>query len=154
MVPGQRLAILEPEGLSGRISGLRAEADRAQGRSASAGAASDAYARRLADLEREGALAQLSAAELDQARTQILAPRAGYVLTPDLAGLEGRRLAAELRRDIVAETGPATWKDRASAPIAAGIHASPPAPPLEVLLARRPRRGLPWLGLGEVFNQR
>lgn len=94
VVGGQRLAILEPEGLSGRISGLRAEADRAQGRSASAGVASDAYARRLADLEREGALAQLSAAELDQSRTQILAPRAGYVLTPDLGALEGRRLAA------------------------------------------------------------
>lgn len=94
VVAGQRLALLEPEGLSARLAALRAEADRAQGRGASAGAEADAYARRQADLEREGALARLSAAERDQARAQILAPQAGYVLTPDLARLEGRRLAA------------------------------------------------------------
>jgi GAF domain-containing protein len=94
VVAGQRLALLEPEGLSARLAALRAEADRAQGRGASAGVEADAYARRLADLEREGALARLTAAERDQARAQILAPQAGYVLTPDLARLEGRRLAA------------------------------------------------------------
>ena len=92
VVAGQRLAMLVPEGLSERLASFRAEADRAQGRGASAGAESDAYARRLADLEREGALARLSAAERDQARAQIVAPQAGYVLTPDLGQLEGRRL--------------------------------------------------------------
>jgi hypothetical protein len=91
---GQRLATLEPEGLAARLSALRAEADRAQARGASAGAESDAYARRLADLDREGTLARLTAAEREAARAQILAPRAGYVLTPDLAELEGRRLSA------------------------------------------------------------
>jgi len=94
VVAGQRLARLEPEGLSARLAALRADADRAQGKSASAGAESDAYARRLADLEREGTLARLSAAERDQARAQIVAPQSGYVLTPDLAQLEGRRLEA------------------------------------------------------------
>ncbi len=94
VVAGQRLATLEPEGLTARMAGLRAEADQAQARGASAGARSDAYARRLADLDREGALARLSSAEGDQARAQLVAPQSGYVLTPDLGALEGRRLAA------------------------------------------------------------
>jgi GAF domain-containing protein len=94
VVAGQRLAMLEPEGLTARLAGLRAEADRTQARSASAGQESDAYARRLADLEHEAALARLSAAGHDQALAQLVAPQSGYVLTPDLSALEGRRLKA------------------------------------------------------------
>ena len=89
---GQRLATLEPLGLSARVAALRADAERAQARSATAGEASDAYARRLADLDKESALARLAAAEGEQARTQLVAPLAGFVLTPDLEALEGRRL--------------------------------------------------------------
>jgi len=92
VVAGQRLATLEPLGLTARVAGLRAEAERAQARGASAGEASDAYARRLADLDRESALARLTAAEGEQARTQLIAPTGGFVLTPSLEALEGRRL--------------------------------------------------------------
>ncbi|MEP7028209.1 MAG: efflux RND transporter periplasmic adaptor subunit [Candidatus Eisenbacteria bacterium] len=93
VVAGQRLATLEPEGLAERLGALRAEADRNQARGASAGGAADADARRLAELDREGTLARLSSAETDQSRAQVVAPHSGYVLTPDLAALEGRRLA-------------------------------------------------------------
>jgi len=40
-----------------------------------------------------------------------------------LPSVEGRRRAAELRRDLVAQTGPATWKDRVSAPFGLALGA-------------------------------
>lgn len=54
----------------------------------------DAYGRREADLDREVALARLGAAQRDAARSQLSAPQAGYVLTPNLAEQEGVRLEA------------------------------------------------------------
>ena len=92
VVAGQRLATLEPLGLNARVAALRADAERAQARGASAGAASDAYARRLADLDRESALARLAAAQGELSRAQLIAPTGGFVLTPSLEALEGRRL--------------------------------------------------------------
>jgi len=100
---GQSLARLEPLGLSARVAALRADAERAQARGASAGEASDAYARRLADLEKESALARLAGAEGEQARAQLVAPLSGFVLTPDLEALEGRRLE---EGDVFAQVSP------------------------------------------------
>ncbi len=94
VIAGQRLAAFEPEGLSPRMAILRAEADRARGAGAAAEGRMDAYGRREADLDREVALARLGAAQRDVERSQLLAPQAGYVLTPDLAEREGVRLEA------------------------------------------------------------
>ncbi len=94
VIAGQRLAAFEPDGLSPRLAILRAEADLAHGAGAAAGARMDSYGRREADLDREVALARLTAAERDAARSQLTAPQAGYVLTPDLAEREGTRLEA------------------------------------------------------------
>jgi multidrug efflux pump subunit AcrA (membrane-fusion protein) len=91
---GQRLATLEPEGYAARLEGLRAEADRAAGRTAAASQGQDPFARSQAELDRQAALSRLAEAEREGARAQLTAPQAGYVLTPGLAEREGGRLSA------------------------------------------------------------
>jgi multidrug efflux pump subunit AcrA (membrane-fusion protein) len=86
---GQPLARLEPLALGPRLAGLRAEADRALYAGASAGDRRDAFGRRMAELDREGALARLSAAEGEERRASLASPLDGVVLTPGLAELEG-----------------------------------------------------------------
>ena len=91
---GERLATLEPAGFAPRLESLRAEADRAAGRSAAASQGQDPFAKSQAELDRQAALARLADAEREGARAQLVAPQSGYVLTPDLAEREGAHLAA------------------------------------------------------------
>ena len=91
---GQPLARLEPAALGPRLAGLRAEADRALYAGASAGERRDAFAHRMAELDREGALARLAAAETEERRANLASPLDGFVLTPDLAEREGAWLEA------------------------------------------------------------
>ncbi|MGH7725665.1 MAG: efflux RND transporter periplasmic adaptor subunit [Candidatus Eiseniibacteriota bacterium] len=94
VLAGQRLAVLEPEGLAARLSTLRAEADHAQAAGGQAERGADPFARRMAELDREGAMARLAALERDNARSQLTAPVTGYVLTPNLAERAGTYLEA------------------------------------------------------------
>jgi RND family efflux transporter MFP subunit len=100
---GQPLARLEPQALGSRLAALRAEADRARFSGAAAADRRDAFGRRLAELEGEGALARLGAAEREDARANLLAPIDGFVLTTGLGELEGAWLEAG---DVFAQVSP------------------------------------------------
>lgn len=91
---GQPLATIEPGALGPRLAALRAEAERALYEGADAAGRNDPFARRMADLDRERALARLAAAERDDRRAHLTAPVTGYVLTPNLKEREGSYLLA------------------------------------------------------------
>ena len=81
-------------GARARLAALRAEAERALYAGAAAGERGDAVARRIADLERQEALARLSSADRADRRTHLTSPIDGVVLTAGLAELEGTWLEA------------------------------------------------------------
>jgi len=81
---GEVVARLDEVDAGSRMAELRAEADLARSHYAEAEAARDPLERRRAELGQQESMARLQAAESDGARTQLIAPADGYVLTPAL----------------------------------------------------------------------
>lgn len=100
---GQVLASLDPVPASARMAELRASALVARSQSAEAEVARDPVARRLAELRQDEAMARLAEARLEGARTQLVAPVDGYVLTPAIDERIGDWLEAG---DVLCQVSP------------------------------------------------
>ena len=100
---GQVLANLDPVPASARTAELRASALVARNQSAEAQVARDPVARRLAELRQDEAMARLAEARREGARTQLVAPVDGYVLTPAIEERVGDWLEAG---DVLCQVSP------------------------------------------------